>query len=134
GPDRLRPMLFLAALIHGILIVGVTFNALAHDERGAISLEVTVSAEPERSLSRHDDAAYLPHATHAGAGTTTLGARACAPPAPDHARGRGGGRHADHHAGAGGGGGRGPAARGSGRALRDRARAREGRRPHVAPA
>ena len=27
-PDRLPPMLFLAALIHGILIIGITFNAM----------------------------------------------------------------------------------------------------------
>ena len=26
APDRLPPMLFLAALVHGILIIGVTFN------------------------------------------------------------------------------------------------------------
>ena len=26
-PDRLPAMLFLAALVHGILIIGVTFNA-----------------------------------------------------------------------------------------------------------
>ena len=31
-PDRLPPMLFLAALIHGILIIGVTFNAVLGDE------------------------------------------------------------------------------------------------------
>ncbi|MDH3441562.1 MAG: hypothetical protein OEM63_12465, partial [Gammaproteobacteria bacterium] len=43
APDRLPPMLFLAALIHGILIIGVTFNAVLGDEfREAISLEVTI--------------------------------------------------------------------------------------------
>ena len=31
-PDRLPPMLFLAALVHGILIIGVTFNAVLGDE------------------------------------------------------------------------------------------------------
>ena len=30
-PDRLPAMLFLAALIHGILIIGVTFNAYLLD-------------------------------------------------------------------------------------------------------
>jgi hypothetical protein len=29
--DRLPPMLFLAALIHGILIIGITFNAVLSD-------------------------------------------------------------------------------------------------------
>ncbi|MCI0518050.1 MAG: hypothetical protein L0Y45_09485, partial [Woeseiaceae bacterium] len=38
-PDRLPPMLFLAALVHGILIIGITFNAVLGDEfRDAISL------------------------------------------------------------------------------------------------
>ncbi|HLT89624.1 MAG TPA: energy transducer TonB [Woeseiaceae bacterium] len=83
GPDRLPPMLFLAALIHGILIVGVTFNPLAHDDRGAISLEVTIIAEPERSLSRNDDAAYLAQATQEGAGNTTLDVRPGALPDTD---------------------------------------------------
>ena len=41
-PDRLPAMLFLAALFHGILIIGVTFNPyLLEDFSDAISLEVT---------------------------------------------------------------------------------------------
>ena len=48
APDRLPPMLFLAALIHGILIIGVTFNAVVGDQfREAISLEVTIVADPD---------------------------------------------------------------------------------------
>ncbi len=39
APDRLPGMLFLAALIHGILIIGVTFNAALSDQFAeAISL------------------------------------------------------------------------------------------------
>ncbi len=39
-PDRLPPMLFLAALVHGILIIGITFNTeLATQFADAISLE-----------------------------------------------------------------------------------------------
>jgi protein TonB len=75
APDRLPPMLFLAALIYGLFILGVTFNPLADAESGAISLEVTIIAEPERSLARNDDAAYLAQATQEGAGNTLLEVR-----------------------------------------------------------
>ncbi|HSM31540.1 MAG TPA: hypothetical protein VK854_12650, partial [Woeseiaceae bacterium] len=45
-PDRLPAMLFLAALLHGILIIGVTFNpAMLEDFSDAISLEVTIVAD-----------------------------------------------------------------------------------------
>ena len=48
-PDRLPAMLFLAALIHGILIIGVTFNPYLIDEiSDAISLEVTIVADPDQ--------------------------------------------------------------------------------------
>ena len=48
-PDRLPPMLFLAALIHGILIIGVTFNAVLDDIfREAISLEVVAESRADR--------------------------------------------------------------------------------------
>ena len=39
APDRLPPMLFLAALVHGILIIGITFNAVLGDEfREAVTI------------------------------------------------------------------------------------------------
>src|SRR5690606_36749294 len=82
-PDRLPPMLFLAALVHGILIGGITFNPLAGAESGAISLEVTIVAEPERSLEQDDDAAYLAQATQEGAGNTLLEVRPGALPDTD---------------------------------------------------
>ncbi|HEX7061548.1 MAG TPA: TonB family protein [Woeseiaceae bacterium] len=75
GPDRLPPMLFLAALLHGILIVGITFNPMAGGESEAISLEVTIVAEPDRSLAENEDAAYLAQATQEGAGNTLLEVR-----------------------------------------------------------
>ena len=44
APDRLPGMLFLAALIHGILIIGITFNAALSDQFAeAISLESLVA-------------------------------------------------------------------------------------------
>ena len=52
-PDRLPAMLFLAALIHGILIIGITFNATITDQFAeAISLEVTIVADPDQQIDR----------------------------------------------------------------------------------
>jgi protein TonB len=80
APDRLPPMLFLAALIHGILIIGVTFNAVLGNEfKEAISLEVTIVADPERNIEAPDKAAYLAQASQRGAGNTTETARPGAP-------------------------------------------------------
>lgn len=74
-PDRLPPMLFLAALIHGILIIGITFNPVASSDSQAISLDVTIVADPERSPDNPEDAAYLAQASQAGQGNTLLDVR-----------------------------------------------------------
>jgi len=75
-PDRLPPMLFLAALVHGILIIGITFNAVMGDDYAeAISLEVTILADPDRSNATPDDAAYLAQASQEGGGNTLLQVR-----------------------------------------------------------
>jgi protein TonB len=69
--DRLPPMLFLAALVHGILIIGITFNAVLGDEfREAISLEVTIVADPDPNVLEPEHAAYLAQASQDGAGNT----------------------------------------------------------------
>ena len=79
-PDRLPAMLFLAALIHGILIIGVTFNpALLNDFADAISLEVTIVADPDQQIDRPDEAAYLAQASQLGGGNTTAEVRPTAP-------------------------------------------------------
>jgi protein TonB len=75
-PDRLPPMLFLAALVHGILIIGITFNAMmGKDYADAISLEVTILADPDRSNALPDDADYLAQASQEGGGNTLLQVR-----------------------------------------------------------
>lgn len=75
-PDRLPPMLFLAALIHGILIIGVTFNAVLDDIfREAISLEVTIVADPDPNVLDPERAEYLAQASQEGAGNTQEQAR-----------------------------------------------------------
>jgi len=74
--DRLPPMLFLAALIHGILIIGITFNAVLGSEfTEAISLEVTIVADPDPNTLEPDRAAYLAQANQNGAGNTQEQAR-----------------------------------------------------------
>lgn len=80
APDRLPAMLFLSALAHGILIIGVTFNANLMDQfADAISLEVTIVADPDQQIDRPDDASYLAQASQEGGGNTTLQVRPAAP-------------------------------------------------------
>ena len=70
-PDRLPAMLFLAALIHGILIIGITFNPYILDDfSDAISLEVTIVADPDQRIDRPDEAEYLAQASQQGGGNT----------------------------------------------------------------
>ncbi len=79
-PDRLPAMLFLAALFHGILIIGVTFNAAITDQfADAISLEVTIVADPDQQIDRPDEAAYLAQASQEGGGNITDQIRPSAP-------------------------------------------------------
>ncbi|MDX1516748.1 MAG: TonB family protein [Woeseiaceae bacterium] len=70
-PDRLPAMLFLAALIHGVLIIGIAFNpALTSDFTDAISLEVTIVAETDQNIDRPDGAEYLAQTSQEGGGNT----------------------------------------------------------------
>jgi len=79
-PDRLPAMLFLAALVHGILIIGVTFNPeLANPFADAISLEVTIVADPDQQIDRPDEAAYIAQASQEGGGNITDQIRPSAP-------------------------------------------------------
>ncbi len=84
APDRLPGMLFLAALVHGILIIGVTFNAALIDQFAeAISLEVTIVADPDQRIDRPDRAEYLAQASQQGGGNTGEQVR---PSAPEESR------------------------------------------------
>ncbi|NNF40042.1 MAG: TonB family protein [Woeseiaceae bacterium] len=79
-PERLPAMLFLAALVHGILIIGVTFNAaLSNPFADAISLDVTIVADPDQQIDRPDKAAYLAQASQEGGGNTRDSVRPSAP-------------------------------------------------------
>lgn len=78
--DRLPAMLFLSALIHGVLIIGITFNTELIDEfASAISLEVTIVADPDQHIDRPDDADYLAQASQTGGGNTLDQVRPSAP-------------------------------------------------------
>jgi protein TonB len=79
--DRLPAMLFLAALIHGVLIMGIAFNpALSETYADAISLEVTIVADPDQDIDRPDQASYLAQASQQGGGNTTEQVRPAATP------------------------------------------------------
>lgn len=70
--DRLPAMLFLAALIHGVLIIGIAFNPALTDEFAeAISLDVTIVAETDQDIDRPDRAEYLAQASQEGGGNTS---------------------------------------------------------------
>ena len=69
--DRLVTTLFLAALVHGILILGVSFTAGRAGESAAPGLDVQLLAEDAQDEPREREAAYLAQASRVGAGTTT---------------------------------------------------------------
>lgn len=72
APDRLPAMLFLAALIHGVLIIGIAFNpALSDQYADAITVEVTIVAETDQNIDRPDRAEYIAQASQQGGGNTT---------------------------------------------------------------
>lgn len=69
--DRLATTLFLAALVHGIVILGITFTAGGDDGGPAPSLDVRLVAEGSPDEPRSAPASYLAQASRVGAGTTT---------------------------------------------------------------
>src|SRR6056297_1810296 len=70
-PDRLPPMLFLAALFHAVLILGITFEAVPLGGNEATTLEVTIVADSNQHIEPSDDADYIAQANQRGSGNTT---------------------------------------------------------------
>jgi periplasmic protein TonB len=68
--DRLLTMLFLAGLLHGLLILGLTFNASAGDKGSAPGLEVLLVSDEVPEADRNDSATYLAQRTQMGSGNT----------------------------------------------------------------
>ncbi|MBV8495513.1 MAG: energy transducer TonB [Gammaproteobacteria bacterium] len=68
--DRLITMLFLAAMLHGLLILGVTFGAGAVNRGGASGLEVLLVSDELPESDRNPSATYLAQRTQTGSGNT----------------------------------------------------------------
>jgi protein TonB len=69
--DRLLMTLFLAALIHGVIILGLTFAGSGPPDRGARGLDVLLVSDELPTAARNDSAAYLAQRTQLGSGNTS---------------------------------------------------------------
>lgn len=68
--DRLLTMIFLAALLHGLIILGLTFNVAASPGDSAPGLEVILVSDELPTAERNDSATYLAQRTQLGSGNT----------------------------------------------------------------
>lgn len=68
--DRLVMTIFLAAVLHGIVILGITFGSGAPARDPAPGLEVLLVSDEVPSAARNDTAAYLAQRTQLGSGNT----------------------------------------------------------------
>jgi protein TonB len=68
--DRLTTTVFMAALVHGVIIVGVTFGGVKHDKAGAPGLEVLIVSDDVPEARHNEDATYLAQRTQLGSGNT----------------------------------------------------------------
>src|SRR6478735_1861542 len=57
--DRLTTTVFMAALVHGVIIVGVTFGSAATPHAGAPGLEVLIVSNDVPEARSNDHATYL---------------------------------------------------------------------------
>jgi len=68
--DRLTTTLFLAALFHGIVILGITFAAPRGDDGPTPTLEVLLLTSNDTRAADNLDAQYLAQRSQVGSGTT----------------------------------------------------------------
>jgi protein TonB len=68
--DRLLTMLFLAGLLHGLVILGLTFRASAGDRGSAPGLEVLLVSDELPEADQNSSATYLAQRTQRGSGNT----------------------------------------------------------------
>ena len=68
--DRLLTMLFLAALLHGLIILGLTFNVASGGSNSAPGLQVLLVSDEVPEAERNDSATYLAQRTQMGSGNT----------------------------------------------------------------
>jgi periplasmic protein TonB len=69
--DRLLTTLFLAGVLHGMVILGVTFSAAVGGSDGAPGLQVLLVSDEIPEAERNDSATYLAQRTQIGSGNTT---------------------------------------------------------------
>jgi protein TonB len=69
--DRLIAMLFLAVLLHAIVLLGITFVAPDGNGRAAPGMEVLLVTEDLPASVRNDTAAYVAQRTQKGSGNTS---------------------------------------------------------------
>jgi len=67
--DRLTTTVFMAALVHGVIIVGVTFGSPGVQRTGAPGLEVLIVSNDVPEARRNDTATYLAQRTQLGSGS-----------------------------------------------------------------
>lgn len=77
--DRLTTTVFMAALVHGLVIVGVTFGSQASPRAGAPGLEVLIVSEDVPEARHNDSATYLAQRTQLGSGAALDPAEASNP-------------------------------------------------------
>src|SRR5579862_971561 len=68
--DRLLAMLFFAALLHGVIILGLTFKSPIGGRDSAPGLQVLLVSDEVPAASRNDHATYLAQRTQLGSGNT----------------------------------------------------------------
>ncbi|HEV8443235.1 MAG TPA: TonB family protein [Steroidobacteraceae bacterium] len=77
--DRLTTTVFMAALVHGVIIVGVTFGSPSRPHAGAPGLEVLIVSEDVPEARSNDSATYLAQRTQLGSGNSVDPAAARSP-------------------------------------------------------
>ncbi|MGH8299381.1 MAG: energy transducer TonB [Steroidobacteraceae bacterium] len=68
--DRLLAMLFLVALLHGVIILGLTFKSPIAGNDSAPGLQVLLVSDEVPAADRNDRATYLAQRTQLGSGNT----------------------------------------------------------------
>ena len=78
--DRFLAMVFFVALLHGLVILGITFNAQAGDSNDAPGMKILLVSDELPEAASNPTATYLAQRTQLGSGNTRL-AVAPRPPA-----------------------------------------------------
>ncbi len=82
--DRLSSTLFVAALFHGVVILGVTFTAGPLGDSEALpTLRITLVADSPEAVNPPEDADYLAQSSRIGSGELVAGERPTRTPGAD---------------------------------------------------